>query len=105
MTATATSARLGCRIAIHNHAVPLLQAFALTTMVFPSSQVLKAVGGAGTSPPRRLFQFLARVAATLLACIIRLITETRSGSRWRAGGGPRRLPTRSSTGRRSPPPR
>ena len=67
MTVTATSARLGRRIAIHNHAVPLLQAFALTTMVFPSSHVLKAVGGGGyVAALIAFFMFLAWIASTLL---------------------------------------
>src|SRR5215472_12761839 len=72
MTATATGARLGRRTAIRdhairNHAVPLLQAFALATMVFPSSYVLKAVGGGGyVSALIAYVMFLAWVASTLL---------------------------------------
>jgi len=67
MAATATSAPLGQRIAIRNHAVTLLQAFALAVMVFPSDFVLKAVGGGGyVAALIAYFLFLTWIATTLL---------------------------------------
>jgi O-antigen ligase len=53
-------------IAIRNHAVPLLQVFAVALMVFPSDEVIKTIGADGY--PAALvgyFALLAWVAATL----------------------------------------
>ena len=66
MTALATGQPLARSPSVRNHAVLLLQAFALTVMVFPSDAVLKAVGGAGyVAALVAYFMFLAWVAATL----------------------------------------
>ena len=67
MTVTATSTWPRRSIAVRNHAVPLLQAYAVAVMVFPSEFVLKAVGGGGYLAALIGFcMFLAWVASTLL---------------------------------------
>ena len=54
------------RRAPRSFAVPLLQIFAVTLMVFPSNSVLKAVGGAGyVAALVSFFLFLAYVITTL----------------------------------------
>jgi O-antigen ligase len=47
MTALAPGLRLGKRTALRSQAVPLLQVFAVTIMVFPSNVVIKTIGAGG----------------------------------------------------------
>jgi O-antigen ligase len=66
MTSLASDEGLAQPIAVRNHAVPLLQTFAVALMVFPSDLVIKTIGAGGY--PAALvayFAFLAWVAATL----------------------------------------
>jgi O-antigen ligase len=66
MTAVATDQLTGPRTAIRNQAVPLLQVFAVTVMVFPSDTVIKAIGAGGYVAALVAYcLFLAWVAATL----------------------------------------
>jgi O-antigen ligase len=66
MTALAVNRRLGRRIAAPSHAVLLLQVFAVTVMVFPSDQVIKAIGGDGYLAALVAYcLFLAWIAAAL----------------------------------------
>lgn len=67
MTAVSVNRRLSRQIATRNHAVPLLQAFAASVMIFPSDTVIKAVGGAGyVAALVSYVLFLSWVAVTLL---------------------------------------
>jgi O-antigen ligase len=66
MTAVAIDQRLSRRSATRNDAVPLLQIFALSVMVFPSDTVIKAIGGAGYIAALVSYVlFLSWLAATL----------------------------------------
>jgi hypothetical protein len=66
MATLAVNAGIGRRVATRNAAVPLLQAFAVALMVFPSDYVLKAIGADGyVAALLAYFLFLAWVAATL----------------------------------------
>lgn len=66
MTALAISRPRAARLATRSHAVILLQAFAVTVMVFPSDEVIKAVGAGGYVAALVAYcLFLAWLAATL----------------------------------------
>jgi O-Antigen ligase len=66
MTALAVDRRAGEGVASRSHAVFLLQVFATTVMVFPSDDVLKAVGAGGYVAALVSYcLFLAWLAATL----------------------------------------
>ena len=61
-----TALSIGRRSALRSQAVPLLQVYAVSVMVFPSSAVIKAVGGGGYVAALVAYcLFLAWVAATL----------------------------------------
>lgn len=65
MTVTSIG-RIDSSIAVRSNAVPLLQFFALTLMVFPADEVLKAAGGGGYVAALVSFvMLLAWIAATL----------------------------------------
>jgi O-antigen ligase len=67
MTALSSYRRVSRPITAYSRAVPLLQVFAVTVMVFPADEVIKAIGAGGY--PAALVAyclFLAWVAATLL---------------------------------------
>ena len=66
MTALAINRRLDGRTVYRSQAVPLLQVFAVTLMVFPSNAVLKPVGGGGYVAALVAYVlFLAWAAVTL----------------------------------------
>jgi len=66
MTAVALDRHQHRTTAVRNHAVPMLQVFAVSLMVFPSDAVLKAVGGGGYVAALVAYcLFLTWVAATL----------------------------------------
>lgn len=66
MTVQVSSGGLALPIAARNHAVPLLQVFALALMIFPADGVIRTIGGGGY--PAALiayFVFLSWMACTL----------------------------------------
>ena len=66
MTMLTIEQRLAQRLAVRSDAVPLLQVFAVTVMVFPADTVIKAIGGGGyVAALVGYCLFLAWVAATL----------------------------------------
>jgi hypothetical protein len=66
MATVVVTPRIDRRVTTRNAAVPLLQAFAVVLMVFPSDYVLKAVGADGyLAALLAYFLFLAWIAATL----------------------------------------
>jgi len=67
MTAQVSRGGLALPVARHNHAVPLLQVFAIALMVFPADGVIMAIGGGGyLAALIAYFAFLAWMACTLL---------------------------------------
>lgn len=66
MTAASIDYRVGSRITARSQAVPLLQIFAVTLMIFPSNYVVKAIGAGGYVTALIAYvMLLALVAATL----------------------------------------
>jgi hypothetical protein len=63
---SATALDFASRIPARSHAVPILQLFALTVMVFPSDSVIEAIGATGyLAALVGMFMFAAYLAATL----------------------------------------